>query len=227
MSKIVARWVPSEVGVGVGISPRSWHGRGHALLRRPRPLRQRPESSSLFRRTIGIARSQSSDMVVNYAVVREPMAPARQRNQGRRTTKWKDSRFSWKPIAEHADAIAHRVGVQSRRFFSASATERRSMTHQLQNVTFELTSPEPRAWLVLTSDNQEPRVVEMQQRDLSMKFACPDLIPDDYRCRDYCGDDRNVTYHGPATTEGSIDGGMDALMSVKIPKAKRKPQVVQ
>ena len=101
------------------------------------------------------------------------------------------------------------------------------MSQQSQIVTFKLTCPEPRAWLVLTSDDQEPRVVEMQQRDLNMKFACPGLIADDYHCRYYSGDDRNITYHGPATTEGSIECGMDALMSVKIPEAKRKPQVVQ
>ena len=101
------------------------------------------------------------------------------------------------------------------------------MSQHSQIVTFKLTCPEPRAWLVLTSDNQQPRVVKMQQRHLGMKDACPDLIPDDYRCRYYSGDDRNVIYHGPAPTEGSIDGGMDALMSVKIPAAKGKPQVVQ
>ena len=55
------------------------------------------------------------------------------------------------------------------------------MSQQSQIVTFELTCPQPRAWLVLTSDNQEPRVVEMRQRALSMKVACPDLIPDDDR----------------------------------------------
>jgi hypothetical protein len=101
------------------------------------------------------------------------------------------------------------------------------MSQQSQIVNFKLRCPEPRAWLVLASDNQEPRVVEMQPRDLSRKFACPDLIPDDYRCRYYCGDDRNVTYHGPATTEGSVACGMDALMSVKIPEVTGKPQAVQ
>ena len=101
------------------------------------------------------------------------------------------------------------------------------MSQHSQIVTFRLTCPEPRAWLVLTSDNQEPRVVEMQQRELSIKAVYLDLIPDDYRCRYYCGDDQNVIYHGPAPTEGSIDCGLDALMSVKFPQAKKKARVVQ
>jgi len=101
------------------------------------------------------------------------------------------------------------------------------MSQQSKIVTFQLSCPKPRAWLVLTSDKQKPRVVEMRQRDLLMKSAFPELIPDIYRCRYYCGDDRNVNYHGPAPTVGSIDCGMDALLSVKVPEESRNAQLVQ
>jgi hypothetical protein len=91
------------------------------------------------------------------------------------------------------------------------------MSQQSKTVTFDVTCPEPRVWLVLTSDNREPRVVEMRQRNPNNWFASEDLIPGEYRCRYYGGDDGRVVYHGAAKTEDSIDCGMDALVSVKIP----------
>ena len=89
------------------------------------------------------------------------------------------------------------------------------MSQQLKTVAFSFASPDSRAWLVLTSAEQEPHVVEMCHEPSSVWSASADLIPGDYRCRYYSGDDRNVIYYGPAHIEGSTDGGMDALMSVK------------
>ena len=72
-------------------------------------------------------------------------------------------------------------------------------------LTFHLTCPESRAWVVLKSDDQEPRVLEMEQRNSKVWSASADLIPGDYQCRYYCGDDRNVNYYGPARVDGGID----------------------
>ncbi len=94
-------------------------------------------------------------------------------------------------------------------------------------VTFDLTSPHPRAWLVLTSDNREPYVIEMRQRHRRIWSASADLMPGEYRCRYYCGDDQHISYHGPAHIAGSIGCGMDALYSVTIPEGKHDLQYAQ
>jgi hypothetical protein len=96
-----------------------------------------------------------------------------------------------------------------------------------KTVTFHLTSAQPRAWLVLKSDNQDARVVEMQSREPSDWFARMDLIPGEYRCRFYSGDNQSIHYFGPASIEGSTDCGMDSLVSVTAPEAQGDPQFVQ
>ena len=101
------------------------------------------------------------------------------------------------------------------------------MSEQSTIVTFRLTCPEPRAWLVLTSGTRKTRVVEMRQQTPSIWSASADLAPGEYHCRYYCGDDRNVVYYGPANIEGSIEQGMDALVSVGIPEVRSVLQFVQ
>ena len=101
------------------------------------------------------------------------------------------------------------------------------MSEQSTIVTFRLTCPEPRVWLVLTSDARKPRVVEMRQQNPSIWCASAELAQGEYHCRYYCGDDRNVIYYGPANIEGSIEHGMDALVSVRIPEERNEPQFVQ
>lgn len=100
------------------------------------------------------------------------------------------------------------------------------MSQQAQSVTFHLICPESRAWLVLASDHRKSRVVEMHQQGPNVWAATADLIPGEYRCRYYCGDDRDVIYYGPANREGSVAAGMDALIFVEIPEEKRDPQLV-
>jgi hypothetical protein len=101
------------------------------------------------------------------------------------------------------------------------------MNQHSKSVTFDLTCPQSRAWLVLTSDDREPHVVEMCQQNRMLWSASADLSPGEYRCRYYAGDDQNVSYFGPASSEGSIECGMDALLSVKIPEESRDPQYTQ
>jgi hypothetical protein len=88
------------------------------------------------------------------------------------------------------------------------------MSDKSKTVAFSLTSFQPRAWLVLKGDTQQPRVVEMQQGHPGIWSASEDLIPDEYLCRFYCGDDLHVFYHGPAATAGGTVIGMDMLLSV-------------
>ena len=98
------------------------------------------------------------------------------------------------------------------------------MSQPSQILTFNFICPELRAWLVLESDDQEPHVLEMEQRNPGTRSASVDLIQGEYRCRYYSGDDRNVNYYGPAQIDGGIDCGMDTLVSVKIPEWESSPQ---
>lgn len=91
------------------------------------------------------------------------------------------------------------------------------MSDRSQIVTFLLTSSQPRAWVVINSAKLESRVVEMWKRYANHWSASTWLTPGDYHCRYYCGDDHQVSYHGPAQTTGSIDVGMDGLVSVVLP----------
>jgi len=99
------------------------------------------------------------------------------------------------------------------------------MSQQSTILKFYLSCPGPRAWLVLISDNREPRVVEMWQSSPGIWFARADLVMGEYHCRYYCGDARTVIYYGPAHTEGSSERGMDALVTVKSSDEKGAPRV--
>src|SRR5579862_4480325 len=92
-----------------------------------------------------------------------------------------------------------------------------------QLLTFQFTCPETRAWLVLQRDDQRSCVLEMQQHHPSVWSASADLIPGEYRCRYYSGDDRRVNYYGPAHIDGGIECGMDTLVSVKLSETTERP----
>ena len=94
------------------------------------------------------------------------------------------------------------------------------MTSRSQVLTFHLACPEPRAWLVIQCDDQEPQVVEMWSGYPNHWSASAWLAPGQYRCRYYCGDDHRVVYGGPARINGSFDEGMDGLVSVKPQRDK-------
>ena len=49
------------------------------------------------------------------------------------------------------------------------------MSPQSKVVTFNLTCPEWRAWLVLDSDDRKPLVFEMRQQRPTVWSACADL----------------------------------------------------
>jgi hypothetical protein len=89
------------------------------------------------------------------------------------------------------------------------------MSQHSQIVRFHVRCPERRAWVVATRDKLETHVVEMHQGCPSDWFANVELMAGEHLCRYYAGDDRNVTYYRPASVEGSLDCGLDALVSVK------------
>ena len=101
------------------------------------------------------------------------------------------------------------------------------MSQNSQIVTFHVRCPELRAWVVATRDDLETHVVEMHQGCPSDWFASVELMVGDHLCRYYAGDDRNVTYFRAASVEGSLDCGLDALISVKGPESAVLPQAVQ
>ena len=77
---------------------------------------------------------------------------------------------------------------------------------------------------MVTSDHGRPRVVQMRQRSPANWSAELSLPPGEYHCRYYGGDHRHVTYFGAARREGSIDCGLDALMTVNIPPLAGRKQ---
>jgi len=91
------------------------------------------------------------------------------------------------------------------------------MSDKRKTAAFNLKSTQPRAWLVLKGGTQQPRVVEMNQARPGIWSASEHLIPDEYLCRFYCGDDLHVFYHGPADTAGGIFSGLDMHISVVAP----------
>ena len=95
-----------------------------------------------------------------------------------------------------------------------------------QMTTFFLTSSEPRAWLVVHSENEQPRVLEMRQQYPNHWSASAWLKPGQHHCRYYCGDDQHVVYFGPACSRGSESDGMDGLVCVELPKAEMKARLI-
>jgi two-component system OmpR family response regulator len=98
------------------------------------------------------------------------------------------------------------------------------MAQKSQSVTFELASSEPRAWVVVKSDHHSPLVMKMQKVAPNQWSANFSLTSGEYRCRFYCGDERNVVYFGPANISGSTESGMDAVVMVKSPQEEILPK---
>lgn len=100
------------------------------------------------------------------------------------------------------------------------------MSDRPQLLTFFLTSSQPRAWLVVASGQDKTQVVEMSKGQLNHWSASLWLAPRDYRCRYYCGDDRQVVYHGPASLKGPEGEAMDGLVSVESVLDKTKSDLI-
>jgi len=100
------------------------------------------------------------------------------------------------------------------------------MSQRSQIITFSFSSPSPRAWLVAKGGESESLVVEMRRRDPNVFSASVGLNPGQYRCRYYCGDQRNVSYHGPASIDGSTDDEMDSVLSVESPRETNRSEAI-
>jgi hypothetical protein len=87
---------------------------------------------------------------------------------------------------------------------------------QSKLITFHLVSPEPRAILVMRNEAGDPSVIVMKQRRPRFWTARVELSEGTYHCRYYCGDEKSVTYHGPAHANGSSEDGLDAVVSIKV-----------
>jgi hypothetical protein len=100
------------------------------------------------------------------------------------------------------------------------------MSKRSQTVTFHLACTAPRVWLVIRPEDGKARVLEMRRKFPGAWSARMDLERGQYRCRYYCGDNRNVVYEGPAlagTNNAGDDGGMDARLSVEVPEGQHRP----
>jgi CheY-like chemotaxis protein len=91
------------------------------------------------------------------------------------------------------------------------------MSQQSQIIAFSFSSPSPRAWLVVKGGESESLVLEMQRQHPNVFSANVGLNPGQYSCRYYCGDQRNVSYHGPASIDGGTNDRMDSVISVQTP----------
>jgi CheY-like chemotaxis protein len=100
------------------------------------------------------------------------------------------------------------------------------MSQRSQIIKFSFSSLSPRAWLVAKGGESESLVVEMRRRDPNVFSASVGLNPGQYRCRYYCGDQRNVSYHGPASIDGSTDDGMDSVVSVASPRETIRSEAI-
>ncbi len=97
---------------------------------------------------------------------------------------------------------------------------------QSRLTTFFLACPEPRAWLVISGDAPDSRVLEMWQGYPNHWSASVWLLPGEYRGRYYCGDDTYVFYHGPATLGRGPTDGMDGIVSIAAPPAAHPPEAL-
>ena len=91
---------------------------------------------------------------------------------------------------------------------------RDSIVDEPTTVVFNLTCPEPRAWVVLSRAGTVPRVVEMWQPRPGYWSACAVVGPGEYRCRCYAGSSRTVTYYGPPEVDGGTECGMDVAFAI-------------
>jgi hypothetical protein len=88
------------------------------------------------------------------------------------------------------------------------------MNNPLETLRFYLISSEPRAYLVGRSDESHSFTVELSQSHPGFWFAEVPLPAGTYRTRFYCGDERQMTYFGPASCDGSWQEGLDAVVVV-------------
>ena len=100
------------------------------------------------------------------------------------------------------------------------------MSQQSQIIEFTFSSSSARALLVIKGGESEPLVFEMRRRHPNLFSASVGLNPGQYRCRYYCGDERGLSYHGPASIDGSTDDGMDSVVSVESPPEAARSEAI-
>jgi CheY-like chemotaxis protein len=94
-----------------------------------------------------------------------------------------------------------------------------------QIVTFQFSCSDSKTWVAIESGAGEPQVIEMRRKFPNCWTASAWLMPGEYRCRYYSGNDRQVVYHGPANVDGAHRGStMDGLVRVGIPRTSDKPR---
>jgi CheY-like chemotaxis protein len=93
------------------------------------------------------------------------------------------------------------------------------MDRRPQIVTFNFNCAEQRVWVTINSKTLPPQTIEMRQTFPNCWTTSVWLVPGQYFCRYYSGDDRNVAYHGPAKLIGvEPDALMDGLVSIDVPR---------
>jgi CheY-like chemotaxis protein len=74
--------------------------------------------------------------------------------------------------------------------------------------------------VVITGEPDMKQVLEMWQRFPNQWSASTWLIPGQYNCRFYTGNQRNIVHYGPATINGVTDYGLDRAFRVEVNRAE-------
>jgi CheY-like chemotaxis protein len=92
------------------------------------------------------------------------------------------------------------------------------MARRPQIVTFNFNCSQSQVWVSIVSETLPPQTIEMRQTFPNCWTASAWLVPGQYFCRYYSGDDRNVVYQGPAKLIGvEPDSLTDGLVSIDVP----------
>ena len=88
------------------------------------------------------------------------------------------------------------------------------MSENFKILRFRLASTDLCAYLSARRDDGKSFIVKMSRSSWGFWFADVPLAEGTYYTRYYCGDERYMTYHGPAPLDGSPQDGLDAVVIV-------------
>lgn len=91
------------------------------------------------------------------------------------------------------------------------------MDKHFKTLWFSLISADPRAYLSGRRNDGQSFALAMSQARPGFWFVDVPLSVGTYRMRYYCGDEHHMTYYGPASSNGSWQDGLDAVVVVDAP----------
>ena len=99
------------------------------------------------------------------------------------------------------------------------------MNKHFKTLQFCLISADSRAYLSGRGNGGQAVTIAMSQARPGFWVADVPLAAGTYRMRYYSGNDRHVTYQGPASFNGSRQDGMDAVVVVNAHASMAEPAI--